>query len=412
MRRGGKNYYALDVSDRDKPVLLWTIKGGSGDFVELAETWSAATHAKIKVSGVATDVLVFGGGYDINQDSNEKSIDDNEGRAIFIVDAKTGAKIWQAGPPGSAAGGADPDLVLPQMTNSIPADIAVIDTNSDGLHDRLYVGDMRAQLWRIDLNNENSGASKLAKDINGDDMGGIIAKLGDGGKTHAKDNRRFYSQPDVSLSTTGQYYNIAIGSGYRAHPLDLDIHDSFYMVRDPFTMDQIRNRVTTDLYITPDGTLGLDGTMFDATDYLFTGTDEVIATARASLSKSYGCYIKLDDRSKTDTFIGEKSLSKSLTFGGEVLFSTYTPTASSSASSCSPSQGQARLYTVNIEDCTPTHYEGDPERIERETQLIRGGIPPEPTIIISDDEVTILVGTEDVKKDPPRLINKTYWRQN
>jgi type IV pilus assembly protein PilY1 len=412
MRRGGRNYYALDVSDRAEPRLLWTIKGGSGDFTELSQSWSAATHAKLKVNGVDTHVLVFGGGYDSAQDSNEKAQDDNEGRAIFIVNAKTGAKIWQAGPPGSAAGGSDPDLVLTEMTNSIPSDVAVIDTNGDGYHDRLYVGDMRAQLWRIDLNNENSGAATLAKDANGD-MGGVIAKLGAGPSNKAQDNRRFYSQPDVSLSKYGNSYYVSVGSGYRAHPLDLDIHDSFYMVRDPFTADQVRNRVANNLYITTDGSLGADGIMFDATDNLFTGADDVITASRALLAESKGCYIKLDDRSKTDTFIGEKSLSKSLTFGGEVMFTTYTPTSGIGTTSCSPSQGQARLYSVNVDDCTPTYKrEGDSERIDRETQLVRGGIPPEPTIIISDDKITILVGTEDVQKDPPNLINKTYWRQN
>ena len=38
MRRGGSNYYALDVTDRNNPELLWTIQGGSGDFAELGQS--------------------------------------------------------------------------------------------------------------------------------------------------------------------------------------------------------------------------------------------------------------------------------------------------------------------------------------------------------------------------------------
>ncbi|MCW8825650.1 MAG: PilC/PilY family type IV pilus protein, partial [Gammaproteobacteria bacterium] len=249
MRRGGRSYYALDVSDRKNPVLLWTITGGSAEFSELGQTWSSATHAKIRINGNDTDVLIFGGGYDTNQDGNEIAEDDTEGRAIYIVNAKTGAKIWQAGPVGSN-NGANPDLILDEMTNSIPADITVLDTDGDGYADRLYAADMRAQLWRIDLNNENTSAAKLAKDANGDDMGGVIAKLG-GEKDY--ENRRFYYAPDVSLSKSGLHYNIAIGSGYRSHPLDQDIHDSFYIVRDGFSMEEIRKRTALGLYITPDG---------------------------------------------------------------------------------------------------------------------------------------------------------------
>lgn len=398
MRRGGRNYYALDVSDRNNPKLLGTIDGGSAQFSELGQTWSAATRAKLLINGVDTDVLIFGGGYDTNQDSNETAEDDNEGRAIYIVNANTGAKIWQAGPPGSN-NGSDPDLVLKEMTNSIPADITIIDGNGDGYHDRIYAADMRAQLWRIDLNNDNTSAATLAQDENGSDMGGVIAKLG--GKKD-EDNRRFYYAPDVSLSKSGLHYNIAIGSGYRSHPLDVDIHDSFYIVRDGFSMDQIRNRITAGLYITPDGSYGSDGELYNVT-YSFDSVTN---------HDSMGCYIDLINRT-TDTFVGEKTLAKSLTFGGEVMFTTFEPTSSITASSCAPSQGIARLYTLDVEMCTPPGYnpiiDGPPDH---DPDPLPPGPPPPPTIVLTDDGPVVLVGTKKIDKDPERLINKTYWRQN
>ena len=413
MRRGGRNYYALDVSDRDNPELLWTIEGGSSEFSELGQTWSSATKAKLKINGTDTDVLIFGGGYDPAQDSNETAADDHVGRAIFIVNARTGAKIWQAGPAGSD-NGSDPDLVLSEMTNSIPSDINVVDTDGDGYHDRLYVGDMRAQLWRIDLNNNNTRAAALAQDVDGNDTGGVIAKLGG---SDAADNRRFYYAPDVSLDRSGQHFNLAIGSGYRAHPLDTDIHDSFFLIQDGFSATEIRDRIADGLYITPDGTLGADGALYDATENLIgEGTSEQVGIAKSALADSMGWYIKLDDRSNSDTFVGEKSLSKSLTFGGTLIFSTYTPTAQG-VSQCSPSQGQARTYFINILDATPIKENYDdpvPERIDREQQLTRGGIPPEPTVVISEDgDVIVLEGTEVVRSPADsRLIYKQYWRRN
>ncbi len=398
MRRGGRNYYALDVSERSNPKLLWTVEGGSAEFSELGQSWSAATHAKLLIAGTATDVVIFGGGYDTNQDSNETAEADSEGRAIYIVNAETGAKIWQAGPPGSN-NGSDPDLVLTEMTNSIPADITVIDGNGDGYADRIYAADMRAQLWRIDLNNENSGSANLAKDANDDDMGGVIAKLGG---SESENNRRFYYAPDVSLSKSGLHYNIAIGSGYRSHPLDLDIHDSFYIVRDGFTMEQISSRITAGLYITPDGSFGADGMLDDVTSSFDAVTNY----------ESYGCYINLIDRA-TDTFVGEKSLAKSLTFGGEVMFTTFEPTSGIGASSCSPSQGLARLYTLDVEMCTPPGYDPIDGPPEHNPDPLPPGIPPQPTIVITDDGLpVVLVGTKKIDKAPERLINKTYWRQN
>jgi len=49
-----------------------------------------------------------------------------------------------------------------------------------------------------------------------------------------EDSRRFYNTPDVSLlrRETGSYLAVSLGSGYRAHPLDTQIEDSFYSVRD------------------------------------------------------------------------------------------------------------------------------------------------------------------------------------
>jgi type IV pilus assembly protein PilY1 len=66
MRRGGRNYYAMDVSNRDAPTLKWTIQGGQGDFAELGQTWSRAIPTKINLNGTEEEVVVFAGGYDPN----------------------------------------------------------------------------------------------------------------------------------------------------------------------------------------------------------------------------------------------------------------------------------------------------------------------------------------------------------
>lgn len=225
MRRGGKNYYALDVTNIDQPALKWVIKGGqTPGFEKLGQTWSAPRLANIKLNGTATKVLIFTGGYDPQQDidsPNTPLAADTQGNALYIVDAETGQLIWRAGH--SSETGAN--LKLAEMTHSMPADPVIIDANGDGMADIIYAVDARAQIFRFDIDNANSSASTLA-------TGGRIARLG--GDT-ALDNRRFFSMPDVAMVRERggkSYFAIAIGSGYRAHPLNEDTIDRFYVVQD------------------------------------------------------------------------------------------------------------------------------------------------------------------------------------
>ncbi len=187
MRRGGRNFYALDVTDRANPKLKWEIKGGSGDFAELGQTWSEAAVARVRINGAPKDVLLMAGGYDPNQDAAGASSDDSMGRAIYMIDANNGTLLWWAA---NATDHPGADLALSDMTHSIPSNMRVIDMNSDGYHDRIYVGDTGSQVWRFDIDNwHNSGKSDLVS-------GGVIADLGG---SLAADNRRFYYAPSVSL---------------------------------------------------------------------------------------------------------------------------------------------------------------------------------------------------------------------
>lgn len=225
MRRGGKNYYALDVKNIEQPALKWVIKGGvTPGFEKLGQTWSTPKLANIKLNGTQTKVLVFTGGYDPQQDNdspNTPLAGDTQGNALYIVNADTGQLIWRAGH--SSETGAN--LKLAELTHSMPADPVIIDANGDGLADIIYAVDARAQVFRFDIDNANTSASTLA-------TGGRIAELG--GDT-ALDNRRFFSMPDVAMVRERggkSYFAIAIGSGYRAHPLNEDTIDRFYVLQD------------------------------------------------------------------------------------------------------------------------------------------------------------------------------------
>lgn len=236
MGRGGRNYYSLDVSPNAsgspatiQPKLKWVISGGTAGtaYQRLGQTWSTPKVSKIKWNNSIRDVLIFTGGYNPNQDDDTPNTPSNDtyGNAVYIADANTGERLWMAGPAPIPGETIPANLQIGTMTNSMPADPTLVDISGDGLLDIIFVADTRGQIFRFDINQTNTSAGNFA-------TGGRIASFG--GVT-AQDNRRFYNQPDVALikERGGKtYFTIAIGSGYRGHPLNEDTIDRFYVVRD------------------------------------------------------------------------------------------------------------------------------------------------------------------------------------
>ncbi|NND36297.1 MAG: PQQ-binding-like beta-propeller repeat protein, partial [Gammaproteobacteria bacterium] len=205
MRRGGEAMFAMDVTSRSNPSLRWVIDSNDAGFLDLGQTWSPATAARVSIGGAAKDVILFGGGYDAGQD-NGSFRTDSKGNAIYMVNTLTGELEWSAGDDN---GRDNHDLPLARMDFSIPAGLRVLDSDRDGFANRLYVGDMGAQVWRIDFINGNGRAS-LAE-------GGVLASLGaaDDGAPARADARRFYNTPDaVDLVLDAKILTaINIGSG-------------------------------------------------------------------------------------------------------------------------------------------------------------------------------------------------------
>jgi type IV pilus assembly protein PilY1 len=316
MRRGGSSYFALDITDKNNPVKLWEINDDpTGDFPGIGQTWSLPKMGLIKIgSGSETAVAIFGGGYDDTQDTDAYSTD-TEGNAVYMVDLLTGEKVWSAGNNST-----EHDLVL-DMQHSIPAPPLVIDTNRDGLLDRLYVGDTGGRLWRMDFFNGNA-LSTFAS-------GGILATLGGadlGSTPAAADLRRFYNQVDLVEDELGEtrYFALNIGSGYRAHPLDRVIDEEFYSIRDfkPYTP------MTSDdpTYDNP----VVRSQLIDITSKPVTPVSANSPGWRLSMN----------------LVSGEKVLGKSLTINGVVYFSSFAP--GGAADSCTAGKGSNRLYAINL----------------------------------------------------------------
>lgn len=428
MRRGGSNYYALDVTDRDKPKLKWVIKGGVAGtpFSELGQTWSRPEVTTIKYAtdtGTGTKtVLIFGGGYDTDQDDHPAGANDVIGRAIYIVDAETGERLWWAGPDGCSGcleiknGGS-----VNFMTNSIPSDIKLLDSDLDGHTDRLYVGDMRGQIFRVDLSPTTTAVSGT---------GVRLANLGSAGSALAADNRRFFYPPDVVMTQSPEagvenYVSINIGSGYRAgplNPLNADgtaatvVRDRFYSLRDPNVLGAAPSNFSSLNHAT-------SGDLFDATE-----EDTFSTTETNELSDSRGWFITLGTGfKKTGPSNGEKVLASSVTVNGEIFFTTYTPPGSVDPTACAPLAGTGKLYRVSLFNATATLSKVDadgnpitPTVADRITPLDRPGIPSSPTIMFREifnddgesDGVTLIhcEGTKCEEIPDATQMTETYWR--
>ena len=189
-RRGGTNYYAIDVTHPYQPRLAYQIKS-QGAFSDMRQTWSQPKFVRLdnalNASTPGSAVLIFGGGYD--EDS------ETAGSNIYVVDAWTGnlkSKINGAG-------------------NSIVSRISTIDIDSDGLIDRLYAADVGGHIIRADLAEGTNNWSSY-----------ILADL----------DVKFFNSPTIGFeSGSNGFLSVNIGSGNRPDPL-ASTTDYFFMVKD------------------------------------------------------------------------------------------------------------------------------------------------------------------------------------
>jgi len=396
MRRGGKYYYGLDVTYRDAPKLMFKI--GTAELPGLGETWAPMSLARVNVSGKTQNnqkiVLIFGGGYDPVQE-NYTQVTDTMGNRIFMVDAKSGALLWSAGDAGR-------DLNLAAMTNSITGRVAVLDTDSDGYADRMYAADLGGRIFRFDIFSGSTAGSLVT--------GSLFAKLGNGAAAGGNDpsipdntnTRRFYNGPDVSLIQSrgaDPYYNIAIGSGYRGHPLFRENLDRFYSLRDK----QPYSKLTTNNALTP---------ITESTPGLVNVTSNPIG---AVVGPAAPGWMYVFDPSNTQN--GEKVLNESVTLQGVIEFTTYAPRAASTTEPCRPTS-QNRVYAMRADNGHPAidiNNDGVINNQDLSQDVVHDGIlggvnvgsKPE-----DSDEPPCIAGMSPVKC--PKIGDKvrTYWRKN
>ncbi len=328
-RRGGSTYYALDISDISHPKFAWKIVGGKGvvgagkfcvgssacnaaaDYDELGQTWSIPAVGKVRAltptTGSATPVLIFGGGYDPNQDNDPVIQADTMGRAVYVVNGYTGSVIRKF----------DHGNTVHGMDASFPSDAAALNVDLDpqNLLDRIYIGDTAANLYRFDI--DDAVPTKWT--------GGRIARLSDiYSFPGSPPNRKILFPPTLVKQNFGSRYDaVYVGTGDREHPLKTSgVADKMFMVKDNPSYDP--NYLRDASY--SGGDLLDIGSVADETAY------------KALHPENYkGWYYSLAGS-------GEKVTSSPTVFSQVLRFSSYAPQQVLNA--CVPS-GRGQLYGMN-----------------------------------------------------------------
>lgn len=244
LRMGGEAFYGIDISKVNNltdsaPKMLFTItkqgvssattgKSATSGFERLGQIWNKPTAAKIRINkddASPTDVLIFGGGYDMSYENDgyvATSLASAKGNAIYMINANSGELIWST----SSENTTGKNIKTDSMIHSIVGGITVLDRDNDGLTDHIYAADLGGQVFRIDL--QNARTDKFGFTAVSKFSAKTPVRLLDASPklSEAKYAYRFYERPVVSFyrreggPDNGKLFALVnVISGNRSSPL-------------------------------------------------------------------------------------------------------------------------------------------------------------------------------------------------
>jgi len=301
---------------------------------ELGESWSEPEFGLVKTSDsdtTGTPVFFIGAGY---------SSDNSKGAAVLAIDVFTGqvVKKFKNG------------VTISGMDYSIASSVAAIDENGNGFVDKVYVGDLGGQMWRIGRFTDASGnpLSFAESDENIMNWSAQILFVSD--PTY---ERKFYYPPSVTLERG--YDLVFAGTGNREDACNPNSSDRIYSIKDTHT-----NSLLT------------ESDLVDVTNPAATLPNLDNPTADVDLNHiiDQGWYIRLAS--------GEKVLAE-----GTVFYKTfYLTTFTTNDDPCLPG-GVSRLYALNYKTAAAVIDFNNDTYMERST-VVGGGIASKVVTIITD----------------------------
>nr|WP_270805879.1 PilC/PilY family type IV pilus protein [Aeromonas sp. QDB62] len=359
LRGGGKAYYALNISNPDSPSLMWRLDKNSAGFGRLGETWSIPEVAFIpgyysETAGKKNykPVLIFSGGYDQSKSYLGQGVEDSEGLGIYIVDAEAGTLLFSFTPDATSA----TNKQVAGMVYSMPGSVSVLDSDGDGISDRIYAGDTGGQIWRIDMKGEDKSkwtAIKFAS-LGNAHLSGTAKKL--------EDDRRFFTQPVLvrtinkgwKYDGTNYLYSerpfdaVLIGSGDRNRPSSEATTQNVYVMLRDYNVNPTLFGIDPDTDESP-SVITLDD-LYDVTSDPFIGLneDQIVNTTKALTSK-LGWKFWLNES-------GEKSMGAGLVLQGKLYFTSFLPQVQDFQQCTIQSIGAMRQYMIDMHYGTSFKY--------------------------------------------------------
>ena len=327
-----------------------------------------------------------------NPSTTGDRIADKVGNAIYFVDAMTGALVARVRGTNTLPNGLNDssfsnEKTSEDMKHSIAATITPVDSQGDGITDRIYFVDVIGNIFRLDLIPQTTGGFSANNwNLN------MFASLGtDGGSV----DRRFFHQVDVVRTKTPNGFNadaLLVGSGNIALPKEgvAAGHNAFFMIYDQ--------------HIAPSADLSIDTPITTA------DLDEVSGDSVADVST--GWYLPLGN--------GEKVVSASTTVDGAAYFTTIVAQPETVGCQAPASLPTSYIYGVNMHTAGNAYARtvGDGSIEYDRRSEISGGrlafqqIEPfvadggEVSLILPDKKETLHKDGEDRKLEG----DSSYWR--
>jgi Tfp pilus tip-associated adhesin PilY1 len=379
LRKGGKHYFALDITDTLNPQYLWEFPNDGTTLAKVGQSWSEPAIGRVKIedgSGGLVErwVAFMGGGFD---PSETRSTPASVGKAFFVIDIRNGNIIKEF-------------FGISGMSYSFAAPPTVVDTNSDGFVDKVYMGDLGGQMWVFDVS-----FNEITKKSDSLWTGRTLFTA----PVSSSEKHSIYYQPALAFDRYGKPW-VYFGTGDRENPNDYtNQNERFYAVKDDGkgTYPRTENNNTL-LEVTSSNT--------------FTQIQDPLK----------GWMIKLEKSANSL----EKVLAKPAVFNQLVYFTTYTYTYSESTNPCyTGGIGSAKAYIVEYRSGGGAVSTLDDNLIPSATSNrwvpISGsgsGLPSPPVISVSLNgkaSITILTTTGQIlsQKVFSPSVSKApiYWRE-
>jgi type IV pilus assembly protein PilY1 len=149
LNKGGKGYYALDVTDPDAPSLLWEIDSTQNNFSNLGYTYGNPLITKVKDPS-NTDNWIWAAVFTSGHNNVEGSGDGNG--TLYVVNAVTGARLYKIDTTYKDAANKTTNVGSTGTPSGLSKINAWITSEANNQAERFYGGDLLGNLWRFDVN--------------------------------------------------------------------------------------------------------------------------------------------------------------------------------------------------------------------------------------------------------------------